>query len=400
MSQVFENTTIGSIQMKNRILRSATHEGLSDEKGGPLPELAALYERLVRGGAGAIITGYFGVQANGRTLKNMKMIDHDDFNESYVKINTMAGKLGVPIIAQIAHGGGQINKDVNTNTVVAPSVQKYPLFGRTARELTEPEINEIIKSFVAAIVRAKKAGFAGVQLHAASGYLLSSFLSPSMNRRSDRWGGTTEKRFRIMMEIADRARDSVGKYPLLVKYCAYDFDKNGMKIQEGIRIAELLQKSGYDAMETTCGGSADGMTGVRAAHLPIEAYLNFIPWIKAMSPGKKIIFRLMAPLVIKKHSPIFNYNVNAAAEIKKHVDVPVIVVGGIRRLNDIESIISEKKADYVSMCRPFIIEPDIVNKFKSGAQTESRCINCGYCLISSVVGPVRCYHGKIPKESQ
>ncbi len=399
MSQVFENSSIGPIKMKNRILRSATHEGLSDEMGGPLPDLAAMYEGLARGGAGAIITGYFGVQANGRTMKNMKMIDRDDFNESYKNINAMAGKHGVPIIAQIAHGGGQVSKDVNRKEAVAPSAIKYPLFGRTARELTEPEIDEIIQSFVAATVRAQKAGFAGVQIHAASGWLLSSFLSPAMNRRTDRWGGTTENRFRIMAEIIDRARDSVGSYPILVKFSAYDFDKGGIRIEEGIRIAELLQKSGYDAIETTCGGSADGMTGVRAAHLPIEAYLNLIPWFKAMPPVKKIMFRLMAPFVIKQHAPLFNYNVDAAAEIRKRVDVPVIAVGGIHRLKDIESIISEKKADYVALSRPFIIEPDIVNKFRSGAQAESRCINCGFCLIGSVSKPVRCYHGTIPKQS-
>jgi 2,4-dienoyl-CoA reductase-like NADH-dependent reductase (Old Yellow Enzyme family) len=145
----------------------------------------------------------------------------------------------------------------------------------------------------------------------------------------------------------------------------------------------------------SCGGSEDGFNAVRVPKIPINATLALMPWLRSIPKPKKILMRIMGALFVKPRFPLNNYNVDAAARIKRNVDIPVIVVGGIRRLKDMENIISEKKADYVSMCRPFIIEPGIVNKFKSGAQDESKCINCGYCLMGITGSKLKCYYGKV-----
>lgn len=395
MSRVFEGSTIAGIPLKNRIIRSATHEGMGDEDGRPRQDLADLYLKLAQGGVGAIITGYMGIQKNGRALMSMRMIHKDAFIDDYKDMNARLSDLDVPVIAQLAHAGGKTGTFIIGEQPVAPSKGKYPLFSIIARELNDSEIGEITDNFAAAVERAKKAGFSGVQLHAAHGYLLHEFLSPHLNRRNDRWGGSTEKRFRILSEIIRKSREKVGNYPVMAKISAYDGDKNGIGLDEGVKVAELLQGSGYDAIEVSCGGNADSFNSVRSPNPPIGASLELVPWMRERSRLHKALFRIVAPILIKRRSPLLNYNVEAAARIKKHVDVPVIVVGGIRRISDMESIIDENKADYVSMCRPFIIEPNIVNKLMSGSQSESRCINCGYCLPGVSGAKLKCYYGKV-----
>jgi 2,4-dienoyl-CoA reductase-like NADH-dependent reductase (Old Yellow Enzyme family) len=397
MINIFENTSIAGMILKNRIIRSATHEGMGEADGSPMDKLTDLYIKLAKGGAGAIITGYAGVQKNGRTLRNMRMLDNDKFIDDYKKLNLRVAEYGVPVIAQIAHGGGQTTKKVIEEQPLAPSKKRYSLFSTLAKELTEDEIEHIIESFVLAVARSKEAGFSAAELHAGHGYLLHSFLSPHLNCRRDRWGGNTVNRFRIISEIISRSREKSGNYPILAKLSAYDGDSNGISLDEGARIAELFQKAGLDALEVSCGGADDGFHCVRVTKIPVEAAFSLAPWMKHYSMPKKAILKLLLPLVMKRHTPLFNYNVSAAELIKKYVGIPVIVVGGIRKLQDIESIINNGSADYVSMSRPFIIEPDIVNKFKSGQQTESRCINCGYCLLGVTGGTLRCYYGKISK---
>ncbi len=397
MNNVFEETELCGIKVKNRIIRSATHEGMGDENGRPQRTLVDLYEKLARGGVGAIITGITGIQQNGKNAANMTMIDRDDYIDDYKALVNIAHSHGVAIIMQIAHAGRQTYASVTGQTPVAPSAIKDKVFSDVVpQELTEEQINEIINNFINAIVRARKAGFDAVQLHAAHGYLLSQFLSPYMNVRKDKWGGNMENRFRILAEIFLGAQEKVGNYPLMVKMSASDKCDNGMRIEEAIRIAQYLQDAGCGAIEASCGVAEDGLNTVRAPEVPVEAVLTLNSAIRNMPAQKKEMFARMLPRKIQLHEPIINYNVFEAEQIKNNVNIPVIVVGGIRKLTDIKEIISRNQADFVSFCRPLIIEPNLVNKFQSGEQDESRCINCGFCLYGCLEHPLRCYYGKAP----
>jgi len=199
MKTVFEPTVLAGFPLKNRIIRSATHEGMANEDGCPTEQLKGYYLRLAKGEVGAIITGYAGVQQNGKSpLYRMLMIDHDRFIAAYKAITDAVHERQTPIILQIAHCGRQTRSRITGEPTVAPSAIRDKFYNEDLpKELTEQEIDEIINNFVKAIERAKQAGFDGVQLHAAHGYLLSQFLSPYTNRRQDRWGGTTENRFRV-----------------------------------------------------------------------------------------------------------------------------------------------------------------------------------------------------------
>ena len=401
MKRVFEQSWIGAIRLDNRIIRSATVESLADPEGRPGEELKDLYVRLAEGGVGAIITSMTGIEKAGKGARFMNMIDRDEYIDDYRRITSAVHSRGTPIIMQLAHAGRQTSASITGAQPVAPSALRDKMFWRDRpRELTEPEILDIVDSFVVAIDRARQSGFAGVQLHAAHGFLLAQFLSPYMNRRTDRWGGSTENRFRVVKEILQRARDRIGDYPILAKVNGHDARPNGMRVEEAIEIARLLEAEGCDAIEVSCGVGEDGFNTIRVARRPLDAMFAMVPDFRNMPKVGKTITRLAAPLLVKEHRPLSNYNVLAAARIKAAVNIPVIAVGGTRQLSDIETIIAGDQADFVGMSRPFIIEPDIVNKLKSGRQTGSRCISCGYCALGCIDRRTRCYFGKLDRFSQ
>jgi 2,4-dienoyl-CoA reductase-like NADH-dependent reductase (Old Yellow Enzyme family) len=394
MNNVFEPCSLGSLILKNRIIRAATHEGMANADGTPTENLLKIYRGLSAGGAGAIITGYVSVQENGRTFPNMRMFDSDVYVDLYKSINDQLKQYKTPIILQIAHGGSRSMTKATGQEVISASPRRRNDYGDRVKEASDMEIRSIIDAFVAAIIRAKTAGFDGVELHAAHGYLLSEFISPVLNRRKDSWGGSTKNRMRILTEILSEARDAVGNFPILIKISASDEFKRGLTESDAVTIAQILQVASCDAIEVSCG-YGDFMHTVRMPKVPIDAVLGLMPPYRDMPSYRKYLFRLSAPFLVKVRKPISNYNVATAELIKRSVDIPVIVVGGIRSIQDITTIISEKGIDFVSLSRPFIIEPDIVNRFQRG-QEHSRCIDCGYCLIGVIANPLRCYYGRVP----
>ncbi len=395
--KVFESSLLKKINIRNRIFRSATTLNLADDSGKPTEEFLRRHIELAEGGVGAIITGTAAVQQNGKLgVHNGNMIHNDEGLDGYRNLTETMHKYNTAIFLQIGHAGRETRSAITGQPTVAPS----PIKGRLNREqkprkLTELQIKEIIEDFIKAIVRAREAGFDGVQLHGAHGYLLAAFLSANTNRREDRWGGSLENRFRIIKEIYEGARKEVGDYPILIKLNAYDFQKNGMRLEEAIKVAMLLQSVGCDAIEVSSGVHDDGLAFTRPAELPLDAIVECGYRFQDSSKITKQMVRYLMPLIIKKRMPLDNYNVCAAEAIKRRVDIPVIVVGGIKDLNDITTVIAENKADYVAMSRAFIIEPDIVNRFREGKQSVSACISCSYCLVCAEDNPVECYYGSL-----
>lgn len=387
---------IGGIHLKNVCIRSATHEGMADEYGRPTEQLTQLYCQLARGGVGAIITGFAGIQQDGRSpFYRMLMADSDESIPAFARLVQRVHEYETPIILQIAHCGLQTRSKATGLPKVAPSHTRSMFYNEDVHVLTEAEIETVILNFVACIVRAKNAGFDGVQIHAAHGYLLSQFLSPYYNRRTDAWGGTTEKRFRIVKEIIMRARALVGDFPLWIKLNAHDHRQNGMRIGEAVAIARLLEQVGCSAIEVSCGVIDDGAYTARNQKNPVDALFAFDYRFSKMPKVLKHLFRLTADLILPPARPLKNYNVSAAQDIKAAVSIDVIVVGGVHSLDDIASIIKRKQADAVALSRPLIIEPNLIRKFKEGQQCMSRCILCNYCIIAQQMRPLQCYYGNI-----
>ncbi len=395
---VFSECTISTIQLKNRILCSATHLAMADEGGRPTEMMKKYYLHMAHGEVGGIIIGSAGIQQSGKSfLHRMLMIDNDQCIDHYRDMVAAIHETSTPVILQIAHCGRQTRSKTTGCRPEAPSAIKDKFFNEEMpEELSEHGIYRIIDNFVDAVERAKKAGFDGVQLHAAHGYLLAQFLSAHMNRRKDRWGGSLENRFRIIEEIFTRTKERVGSFPLLVKLNGHEGKKKrGMTAPEAVEIAKMLENKGCAAIEVSCGIYEDGMYVVRGNTIPVEALKSFSFKLKRVSPFLRPVAGQLARFLVKKSSPLTIYNVPDSELIKKAVSIPVIVVGGIKSIDDITDVIAGEKADFVSMCRPFVNDQLIVKKFKEQCLKESKCIYCNYCLIAIEEQPLKCYYGKL-----
>jgi len=374
--KVFETTSFGPINVRNRLVRSATSHLMIDEFGRPTTEMLDLYSELGQGGVGTIITG---MEDGGL------MVDNTIFRDAYMdacrNVPRVIHQYGAAAIQQICHKGSQ-KEGFSDEDVFS------------LNRLSDLEIEQLIEQFVKNIDRSRQVGFDGVQLHGAHGYLLSEFLSPAQNRRTDKWGGSTENRFKFIGEIIKRSKAKHGDFPIFIKINAYDFQENGMREPEAVKIAKLLEQAGCDGIEVSNGVFRDGLTGIRTPEPPIEAILELTP-LREKSAIEKFIRSVVMRSRMPSYTPLTNYNVCAASKIKKNVNIPVIVVGGIRAFQDMQTIVKNDLADFVSMGRPFIIEPGIVNSLKNKTQTESACINCGYCIFSATIKDVRCYYGEV-----
>ena len=396
---LFSRTDISGIEVKNRIIRSATHDGLADENGAPNDKLIAKYEHLAKNGVGCIITGYAAVSRNGVSpYPRMLKIYDDSVIDGYKALTDAVHRQGTPIVLQIAHCGRQTSSKVIGAQKVAPSDVFHAFYPDKAKELTDSEIYGIIDDFVAASVRAEKAGFDAVQLHGGHGYLLHDFLSPYGNRRKDGWGGSLENRCKAV-ELIIKGIKSATNLPVWIKISAEDNRKDGMNIQSSVEICKRLEEAGCDAIEVSCGTVQDGMNTMRSEHLPMDAVFRYrepcASFPKLLNKIALPAANLINPL-IRQPKPLENFNVENAAIIKKNVSVPVIVVGGIHKVCDMQKILSDGKADFVSMCRPFICEPDLAAKLKNG-QPEAKCIMCNYCGLVIEKEPVRCLYGRVKK---
>ncbi len=394
---LFNKTMLSGITVKNRIIRSATHDGLADENGAPSDKLIAKYEHLAKNKVGCIITGYAAVSPNGVSPypRMMKIFD-DSVIEKYKELTEAVHRHDTPVILQIAHCGRQTSSKAIGLQKVAPSNVLHTFYPDKAKELTEEEILSIIDDFVKAAVRAEKAGFDGIQLHGGHGYLLHDFLSSYGNRRKDRWGGSIENRCRIV-ELIIKGIKKKTSLPVWIKISAEDNRKNGMRIDTSAEICKRLEAAGCDAIEVSCGSVQDGMNTMRSKLMPMDAVFKYrepcASFPKILGKISLSAANLVNPL-IKQPSPLENFNVNNAAIIKKAVSIPVIVVGGIHKVADMENIIADGKADFVSMCRPFICEPDLAKKLING-QPEAKCIMCNYCGLVIEKEPTRCLYGKV-----
>ena len=390
MSVLFEKTKIKGMELKNRLVRSATHEAMADDEGFPTDSIFKLYERLAKGGVGLIITGYTFVSRDGK-FKSMLGIDSDEHIPKYRELVNQVHQNDAKIAMQINHCGRQTVKEMTGTQPIAPSAVFDKSLFVMPREMTEADIERIIEAFAQAARRVKESGFDALQLHGAHGYLISQFLCPHTNRREDKWGGTIENRMRFVTEIYKRTRKNVGDdYPIFIKLSAYDYMKNGLKPEEGIAIATKMADIGLDGIEVSCGIGEDGGSTLRG-EIPFDVILDEWDMYKERNFGNKII----KPIPFTQ-----GYNRESARKIKEKVNVPVFVVGGMVDPTFMEETIQSGEADYISLCRALITDPKFPNKIREGSREVSRCIHCNLCIYYLLTRSVRCYQGKRIKSNQ
>ncbi|MFQ6054225.1 MAG: NADH:flavin oxidoreductase, partial [Candidatus Bathyarchaeia archaeon] len=327
----------------------ATISYWSDERGRVRPEIIDLYRRLAEGGVGLIVKGHLYVTYQGKAHRGMAGISSEEHVPKLRELTDAVHEHGGKIVAQINHAGIRGLTDR-----AGPS--EYDEDGLRARALSSEEIRRIVEAFGDAAERAVAAGFDGVQIHGAHGYLISQFLSRLANRRDDEWGGTLENRMRLLLEVYDEIRLRIGDgVPVLLKMNCDDFSPGGFTIEESVRVAEAICRRGLDAIEISGGGVG------RRPELMARA--------RSSDPDlKEAIFAGHAAKIREATRP-----------------TPMALVNGIRTRRCMEAIVEKGLADLVSMSRPFIREPDLVRRLQAG-QEEATCTSCDMCRSRDVFG--------------
>ena len=354
MSNLFETTRINKMAVANRFVRSATWEGMAADDGSVTPKLTQTMVNLAQGGVGLIISGHAFVSPEGQAGPWQLGIYKDELVDGLKSMCNVVHGADGKIVAQLAHAGHFAIKKI---TKQPPHVvSNFDGLSKSPRhELTRDNIKRLVSAFASAAKRAKDAGFDGVQIHSAHGYLLSQFLSPAYNRRKDEYGGSIENRSRIHLEVYHAIRDAVGMdYPVLIKINSEDCIEKGLTVEDSVAAAKLLAEAGLDAIELSGGTLSSGKLS------PSRAGIN--------KEEKEAYFQ------------------NAAAAYKKEIKIPLILVGGNRSLAVAERIIADEVADYISMSRPFIREPGLINRWQSGDTAPAKCTSDNLCFGPALEG--------------
>lgn len=360
---MFTPWTLGSLKIKNRLVRSATVEGLSTDDGAPSQRLIDMSVELAEGGVGLIVAGTAYISKEGKGDLNTTGLDNDQLIEPLYRWNEAVREAGGLLAAQLLHCGSTMSSALlqEKDVLMGPSAMIDPICGRRVLEMSRADIHRIIDQYGMAALRAQKAGFQAVQIHAAHGYLLNQFLSPFRNSRSDEYGGSLKNRALLLYQVYETVRNAVGKdMPIFIKLSGYDGFMGGFESKEAAEIAANLDDMGIDAIEVSAGTPEAGKNG---------GWDHIRP----------------APF---KEGSLFNY----ALQIKAMVTCPVISVEGWRTPLEIEKAL--KHIDVVSMSRPFIREPNLVNRWFNGDVSRSHCTSCNKCLALISKTGLRCVASK------
>ncbi|MCJ7664754.1 MAG: NADH:flavin oxidoreductase, partial [Desulfobacterales bacterium] len=343
MSKLFDVTQLNGMTLKNRFVRSATAEGMATEDGEATPRLIDLMAALADGGVGLIITGHAYVAKRGQATPAQLGIYDDCLIPGLRAMTDAVHERDGRIVAQLAHSGMLAIPKLIDKPPLAPSVVEGIIEG-PLQEMILEDINETVEAFGQAAKRAGEAGFDGVEIHAAHSYLLSQFLSPAFNHRTDAYGGPIENRAKIILEVVEAIRRGVGRdYPLLIKMNCRDFLEGGLELEDALQAGAMMKEAGVDAIEVSGGTFASG---------------DLMP----MRTG----------ILTEEDEAYFKAE---ALAFKQRIDLPIILVGGIRSFPIAEKIVNNNIADYISMCRPFIREPGLINRWQSGDLSKATCLS-------------------------
>ena len=339
----------------NRLVKAAMTEGLATMDGVPTPELDRLYGKWSDGGAGLLISGNIQVDSNHLEQPGNVIIDgepDEDRAGALARWVRAATRGGNHFWAQISHAGRQTPKDVNAHPKAPSAVPLNIPGGRFGEptELTELEIRDIIRRFGTAAKVCKEAGFTGVQIHAAHGYLVSQFLSPRANRRTDRYGGDLRNRARVLLGVLKSVREAVGpEFPVAAKLNSADFLKGGFAFEDSLQVAQWLEEGGIDLIEIS-GGTYEQPKLVGIEGLEEEEAQQV------------------------KHSTKLReaYFVDFAIAMHEKVGVPLMVTGGFRTRAVIEQAVKTGAADLVGLGRPMCVDTDAPRQLLSGAESLER----------------------------
>ena len=356
--------------LKNRLCKAAMTEGLGDDFNRATERHVTLYRRWAEGGAGLLLTGNIMVDRRYLERPGNVAIDGEQSAEQLEKLRAYAAAAtenGAHIWAQISHAGRQSPKIVATEPV-GPSAIEVALpggqFGRP-RALIVEDIEDVIARFVHTANVVKETGFTGLQIHAAHGYLVSEFLNPLTNLRTDEWGGSLENRARLLLQIVDKVRQAVGpEYPVSVKLNSSDFQKGGFSFEDCLQVVRWLNEAGIDLLEISGGNYEQpkmmGLEGMEPA---------FEEGMSASTKARE------------------SYFIAYAEKIAEVATMSLMVTGGFRSRAGMDEALESGAADVIGVGRPLCVDTDLPAKLLSGEVTAARAYEKELAMGPGILGP-------------
>ncbi len=348
MPKLFEPTEINGMKLKNRFVRSATHEAMARLDGAVTDQLADCMAELVRGQVGLVITGHAHVNREGQAGARQMGVYSDAMIDGLKRVSSVVHENGGVVAIQLAHAGTR-GKGKEEYPAIGPS-DLFIEGAKKASAMTVDDIKRTVIAFGDAAERSVKAGFDAIQIHSAHGYLLSQFLSPYYNKRKDGYGGNLEHRAGLLLEVYEEIRNRVGRsFPVMVKINSEDFLDGGMTLTEMLKVAHMLEDRGMDAIEISGGTFESGRL--------IPSRIG-----TSKSEKKEVYYR------------------KAARAFKEEIKIPLILVGGFLSFAAAEEVINSQLADYISLSRPLIREPHLIKRWANGDRRKATCISCNTCF--------------------
>ena len=381
LAPVFGEARLGPLTLKNRIIKSATFEGAAP-RGLVSDDLVAFHERVARGGVAMTTVAYLAVSPEGRTDRHCILLGPGSL-EGLSRLTATVHDAGALASAQIGHAGPVANSKSNRVASLSPS-RRFGASGALTRAATDDEIARITEDYRAGAATAVEAGFDCIEIHLGHNYLLSSFLSPRLNKRSDGWGGPLERRARFPRQVVAAVREGAGDaVAVTAKLNMADGVPGGFDVPESIEFARMLEADGHlDALELTGGSSLSNPMYLFRGDAPRKEFAATLP--QPMRLG----FSVVGKRFMKEYPFEEGYFRAQARQFLDALDLPLILLGGVNRLDTVESALAEGFS-FVAMARALLREPDLVERWAAGERDDGVCIHCNRCMPSIYSG-TRC----------
>ena len=381
-SKLFEPARLGPLTLRNRVIKAATFEGMSPD-GVVTDDLIAFHTRVAAGGAAMSTVAYLSIAPEGRTDSGCILVVPDAV-EGLRRLTDAIHARGAFAQAQVGHAGPVANASSNKARSLAPRRMFNPLGMRFAKAANEHDITRVTSDYERGAKLCVEAGFDSLEIHIGHNYLLSSFLSPKLNRRTDRWGGSIENRARFARQVVTAVRSAVGgDVAVTAKLNMVDADRGGLTIEDSLQVAAMLEADGaLDALELTAGSSLANPMYLFKGAAPTAEFRATLPWY--LRGG----FRLVGGKFLHTYPYQEAYFLDQAARFRESLDMPLVLLGGISELATAERGLAAG-FDFIAMARAILHHPDIVNEWAHGTGTISGCIHCNRCMPTIYTG-TRC----------
>ncbi|OGK13565.1 MAG: hypothetical protein A2W80_04845 [Candidatus Riflebacteria bacterium GWC2_50_8] len=380
--------------LPNRIIRAATFENMADKDGIPTAKFTELYEKLAAGGARSIITGFTHTSREGRAMQHFQAGINNSFKVASWRqvIATVKSKHPeAQLILQISHTGRQTISRATHMPVKGAGPIKCTYFRQRVTPLTTDEVKEKVDEYIAAAKNAQAAGFDGIQIHCAHGYLIHQFMSPFTNNRDDKYGSD---RLLFLRQVVEGVKAAV-TLPVFLKISAADDRQRGLNLPLVMSYWPVIDSLEADAIEISYGMMEVAFNIIRGDH-PLDPVLKHNCLFNRYHPALRWLFKHLIFHWYKRSFIDYcdMYNLENAAAIKAISKTPILVTGGIRKKSQIDYIINQRGLDGVTLSRPFVCEPDFINRLAADGEVISRCTSCNLCTVMcDSKQPLRCYQG-------